>query len=72
MVISILQIIISVLLVGAILLQAPGTGLSPVFGGGGEAYRSKRSAQRFLVIATISLSVLLVILSVTLLVLQRK
>ena len=71
MVISILQIIIAILLVAAILLQAPGTGLSPVFGGGGEAYRSKRSAQRFLVIATIVLATILVILSVTLLILQR-
>jgi protein translocase SecG subunit len=72
MVISILQIIISVLLVAAILLQAPGTGLSPVFGGGGEAYRSKRSAQKFLVIATISLATLLAIISITLLILQRR
>ncbi len=72
MVISILQIIISVLLVAVILLQDPGKGLSPVFGGGGETYRSKRTAQRFLVIATIGLSAALVILSVTLLLLQRN
>lgn len=72
MALSILQIVIAVLLVAAILLQAPGSGLSPVFGGGGEAYRSKRSAQRFLVIATIALSAILVLLSVVLLVLQNK
>ncbi len=69
---SIIQIVASVLLVAAILLQAPGTGLSPVFGGGGEAYRSKRSAQKFLVIATIALSAILVLLSITLLVLQNR
>jgi protein translocase SecG subunit len=72
MIFSILQIVISVLLVAAILLQAPGSGLSPVFGAGGEAYRSKRSAQKFLVIGTIALSSLLVILSVVLLILQQK
>lgn len=72
MALSILQILVAVLLVVVILLQAPGSGLSPVFGGGGEAYRSKRSAQKFLVIATISLSAILVLLSVVLLVLQNK
>lgn len=72
MALSIFQILIAVLLVVAILLQAPGTGLSPVFGGGGEAYRSKRSAQRFLVIGTIVLSAILVLLSITLLVLQNR
>jgi protein translocase SecG subunit len=71
MVLTIFQIIISVLLVAAIMLQAPGTGLSPVFGGGGEAYRSKRSAQRFLLIATIALATILAILSLVLLFLQK-
>ncbi len=63
MIITILQIVISILLVATILLQAPGTGLSPVFGGGGEAYRSKRSAQKFLMIATIAFASILAILS---------
>lgn len=72
MALSIFQILVAVLLVVVILLQAPGSGLSPVFGGGGEAYRSKRSAQKFLVIATIALSAILVLLSVTLLVLQNR
>jgi protein translocase SecG subunit len=71
MVLTIFQIVISVLLVAAIMLQAPGTGLSPVFGGGGEAYRSKRSAQRFLLIATIALASILAIISLVLLFLQR-
>jgi protein translocase SecG subunit len=72
MALAILQILIAVLLVAAILLQAPGTGLSPVFSGGGEAYRSKRSAHKFLVIATVGLSAVLVLLSITLLVLQNR
>lgn len=61
------QIVVSILLVIAILLQAPEGGLSPVFGGGGEMYRSKRNVEKFLVGATITLSILLVILSVLLL-----
>ena len=66
------QIIVSILLVASILLQAPEGGLSPVFGGGGEMYRSKRNVEKFLIWATIILSVLLVILSVLLLLPQVK
>lgn len=62
-VISILQIIISLALVAVILLQAPEGGLSPAFSGGGEMYRSKRNVEKFLVVATIVLAILLVLLS---------
>lgn len=61
------QIVVAILLVGSILLQAPEGGLSPVFGGGGEMYRSKRNVEKFLIGATIGLSLLLAILSVLLL-----
>jgi protein translocase SecG subunit len=71
MVFTIIQIILSTLLVAAILLQAPGTGLSPVFGGGGEAFRSKRSAQKFLLVTTIVLASLVAILSLIQLYLQK-
>jgi len=71
MIITILQIVVSIMLVAAILLQAPGTGLSPVFGGGGEAFRSKRSATRFLLIATVALATILGILSLIQLFLQK-
>lgn len=69
---SVLQIIVSILLVAAILLQAPEGGLSPVFGGGGEMYRSRRNVEKLLVIATIVLSVILAILSLLLLFPQFK
>lgn len=71
MIFTILQILVSILLIAAVLLQAPGTGLSPVFGGGGESFRSKRSAQKFLVITTIVLATLLAILSLIQLFLQK-
>lgn len=61
------QIVVGILLVISILLQAPESGLSPVFGGGGEMYRSKRNVEKFLVTSTIVLSVLLVSLSLILL-----
>lgn len=71
-IITIAQIIIAVLLVISILLQAPEGGLSPVFGGGGEMYRSKRNVEKFLIGATIALSFLLAVLSVLLLFPQVK
>ena len=69
---NISQIVVSILLIISILLQAPEGGLSPVFGGGGEMYRSKRNVEKLLIIATIVLSIILAILSLTLLFPQVK
>lgn len=69
---NVLQIIFSVLLVISILLQAPEGGMSPVFGGGGETFRSRRNVEKFLMIATICLAVILAILSIALLFPQFK
>lgn len=66
-VLIVLQIIVSIALVASVLLQAPEGGLSPVFGGGGEMYRSKRNVEKFLMVATIVLSVVLALLSFALL-----
>ena len=68
MILHILQILTAVLLIVAILLQAQGGGLSPVFGGGGEMYRSKRNVEKLLIYITIALSALLAIFSVALLI----
>jgi len=62
----ILTIIIALSLIGAILLQSQGGGVSPVFGGGGEMYRSKQTVEKVLIIATTVLSALLVIVSIAL------
>ena len=55
---TIFQIIISILLVGAILLQQRGTGLSATFGGEGNVYRTKRGLEKIIFVATIVLAFL--------------
>jgi len=55
---TITQIIIAVLLIGAILLQQRGAGLGGAFGGEGALYRSKRGVEKILLIATIVLAVI--------------
>lgn len=67
MILTIIQIIVSVLLIAAILLQARGTGLSSSFGGGGEFYQSRRSIERVLVYGTVILAVFFGALSIILL-----
>lgn len=57
---AIFQIIVSVLLAGAILLQQKGTGLSATFGGGdGNVYRTRRGLERIIFYVTIVLIALL-------------
>lgn len=57
LIINIVQIIISLLLATAILLQQRGTGLGGAFGGGSNVYRSKRGVEQFLFTSTIALAV---------------
>ena len=52
-VLLIAQVIVSVFLVGAILLQAQGSGLGTTWGGGGETYHTKRGVERVVFILTI-------------------
>lgn len=56
--IDIAQIVVAILLITAILLQAKGTGLSGVFGGEGNVYRTKRGFEKILFYSTVALSVL--------------
>lgn len=68
--ISILQIVLSVLLIISILLQIRGVGLSSTFGAmssGGETYRQRRGLEKFLMYATIVLISLIALSSVALL-----
>lgn len=47
------QLILAVLLVGSILLQSKGTGLSQIFGGTGNIFRTKRGVEKMLFYFTI-------------------
>ena len=58
LILQITHILICLLLVGAVLLQAPESGLSGLFGGGGEIYHTKRGAEKFIFVLTIILAVL--------------
>jgi preprotein translocase subunit SecG len=57
------QIIVSIALVAAILLQARGTGLSGTFGGDSAVYRSRRGIERRLWQFTIVLLILFICFS---------
>lgn len=59
-ILPIIQIIISVLLVSAILLQARGSGLSSVFGGESTFYHTRRGIEKIVFWATIVLAVLFI------------
>lgn len=61
--VNIIQIIVPLLLVGAILLQMKGSGLSGTFGGGGESYRSKQSIEKYLIWATVVLAFFFAVIS---------
>jgi len=58
---TIIQLVITVLLIAAILLQQRGTGLGSTFGGESQIYRTKRGAERVLFFATIILAALFAI-----------
>lgn len=62
-VLAIAQIVISVTIIAAILLQAKGTGLGSVLGGGGEMFRSKRGVEKILYSLTIVLCALFLVSS---------
>lgn len=61
--IKIAQIVVSILLMVAILLQNRGAGLGGVFGGTGGVYLTKRGLEKKLFIATIVLAVIFILLS---------
>jgi protein translocase SecG subunit len=64
-IISITQIIVSVLIIVLILLQERSAGVSAIFGGGdGDIYQTRRGLERLVFGATIVLIVIFVILSI--------
>ncbi|MCA9369056.1 MAG: preprotein translocase subunit SecG [Pseudomonadales bacterium] len=65
----ILQIIFSIGIIVAVLLQPEGTGLGSTWGGGGDTYHTKRGVEKVLFYATIVLIALFTLTSVLQLVL---
>jgi protein translocase SecG subunit len=66
------QIILSILITGAILLQAQGSGLGSTWGGGGETYHTRRGLEKVIFIFTIIAVGLFIVLSIVHLVLQAR
>jgi preprotein translocase subunit SecG len=58
------QIIVSIGLMAAILLQARGAGLGSAFGGDSSVYRSRRGIEKTLFQFTVALTVLFVVFSI--------
>lgn len=61
---DIAQIIISVLLMGGVLLQQRGGGLSGVFGGESSVYATRRGIEKNIFVATMILAALFIITSI--------
>ncbi len=57
-ILNIVQLVLAILLTASILLQARGTGLGSVFGGGGNVFRTKRGAEKKIFQLTIIFSIL--------------
>jgi len=63
-VLIILQIVVSLVLIGLILMQARGTGLGRTFGGGGGTSFTRRGLEKLLFKATFVFVVLFLVISV--------
>ena len=71
-ILTIVQIVISVLLATSILLQNRGAGLGSTFGGDFGGYYTKRGFEKFLFSATVVLGALFLIVAVVLIYLTSK
>lgn len=61
---TVLQLIVSLLLVVVVILQTRGSEMGMSFGGGGESYRSKRGIEKILFYATVVLAAIFALLSI--------
>ena len=61
---QIIQIIISIVLIGLILMQGQGGGLGSVFGGSGGVYRTRRGVEKLLFQLTIGLAAVFFIIAI--------
>jgi protein translocase SecG subunit len=70
-IVTIVQIIVSMLLIVSILMQQQGVGLSSTFGGEGNAFRTKRGLEKGLFYATIVLATLFLGASLALIIISK-
>lgn len=68
LILLVLELIIAIGLIGSILIQAKGTGLSASFGGGGEFYQSRRGVEKIVTYLTVGLTILFAVISLALLI----
>ena len=61
---NIIQLIVSIALIGLLIMQAKGGGLSKMFGGEGSIYHSRRGVEKTVFNFSIGLIVIFVIVSV--------
>jgi preprotein translocase subunit SecG len=61
---NIVQILMSVVLIGVLLLQARGSGFSATFASDSSIYRTRRGVEKTLFNATIGLAILFILVSV--------
>ncbi len=59
----IVQVIVSFMIVGLVMLQNRAEGLGSMFGGGGEIFRTKRGVEKVMYNLTIILTVIFALLS---------
>ena len=63
-ILAVFQILIALVVIGAVILQAKGAGLGNIFGGAAESYRTRRGLERTLFRGTIVLMLVFVGLSI--------
>lgn len=63
-VLTVLQVVVSILLIVSILLQSRGAGLGGSFGGDSSGFHTKRGIEKFLMNFSVVLSFLFIVLSV--------
>lgn len=69
-ILSAIQLLSALFLIGSILMQQRGTGLSSTFGGEGNVYRTKRGFEKILFFASIIFAILFFGSSLTTLILH--
>ena len=62
--IAIIQVVLAVAIIGLILMQNKGAGLSSTFGGGNEVYLTKRGIEKWVINATVILIATFVVLRI--------